>query len=213
MKRQRGTTADGRVANKTDGAQGILDALCAHLIEAKKSKAVMYGELHRFYAHFAASPDVEVYIAGTDWRCASFAEVCAREGFDLRNSVRKIRAVLVEWIFARVVLEEAAPDDTNAIAMMPLSAYECFAATIDAHTQGVDWAAWSWPALDAWIRHDDQRDLRAAMVEAWETAKRRASGTGAYRIPSSHLVEAWRDHLASRQPPSAPLPQMPTESC
>nr|UMO79658.1 hypothetical protein [Pandoravirus aubagnensis] len=66
--------------------------------------------------------------------------------------------------------------------MMRLSAYDCFALSMDAQTQGDDWAAWSWADLDTWARHDDRRDLRAVMAKAWVEAKMRASETGSRRI-------------------------------
>ncbi|AGO85465.1 hypothetical protein psal_cds_1183 [Pandoravirus salinus] len=217
MKAQQRATTEAAVANteatqQLGEMQGLLDAACASLVKMKKSSIAMYEGLHRFYVHFATNPDVETHVPGTDWRCASFEQVCDREGFDVRKSVRKMRTMLVERIFARIVLEEATSDDAGAPTTMRLSAYECFAATIDARTQGADWAAWPWPALDAWMRHDDQRDLREAMAKTWETAKRRATMVGCYCISSRDLVEAWRDHLPARQP-APTLSPVPTKSC
>ncbi|AGO83150.1 hypothetical protein pdul_cds_913 [Pandoravirus dulcis] len=190
-----------------DDIRGLLDVARASLAKAKKSKTIMYKELHKFYVHFAANPTVEVHVPESDWRCASFAEVCAREGFDARKSVQRMRAMLAERIFVRVVLGGAAPDDADVAAALPMSAYDGFVAAIDAQTQGADWAAWSWATLEAWARHDDRRALRTAMADAWETAKRRASETGGYGILSSDLVEAWHDRAALQQP------QMPATNC
>lgn len=212
QQQQQTTTAapadDARPVYKPDDEiRGLLDVARASLAKAKRSKTIMYEELHQFYMHFAANPTVEVHVPESDWRCASFAEVCAREGFDVRKSVQRMRAMLAERIFVRVVLEDAAPNDVDAAAAMPMSAYDGFVAAIDAQTQGADWAAWSWATLEAWARHDDRRALRAAMADVWATAKRRASETGGYGILSSDLVEAWRDHAASQQP------QMPVTNC
>nr|UMO78334.1 hypothetical protein [Pandoravirus belohorizontensis] len=207
MKAQQRMTADAAADTRAvDEMQDLLDMARASLIKMKTSTTRMYKELHKFYVHFATSPGVDVYIPNTDWRCASFAEVCDREGIDVHKSVRKMRTMLVERIFARIVLDQATPDDAGAPAVMRLSAYECFAATIDARTQGTEWAAWPWPALEAWVRHDDQHDLREAMAKTWETAKRHAITAGIHCISSDALDQAWRHHLASHQPRSVPPP-------